>query len=216
MAPGGLVMAPFGLEAELTRLTAGPLAAPGRHQRVWMSLIAYIVVFVLTAYLAFDLWRPDVLLVGNVTIDVLGAGPKKYRAPGGAGPSESYSQCFCAGGCHRAGFLWHACSGAHVALAHLRRAWYGVPMPVQLPEVCGDRTSTALSVSLCANLPSCFRGRGNSQTSPHSGPRKDARLWLRQADGVTDSAPAALRFCTQGPSLTQQQFPKVSDVTRAL
>jgi hypothetical protein len=74
------------VEAQLTHLTAGHPSASGMQHRVAVTILSYIIVFLLAAFLAFDLWRPDVLLVGNVTIDVLGSGQKKYRAPGGEHP----------------------------------------------------------------------------------------------------------------------------------
>ena len=46
----------------------------------------YAVLVVLIAYFAFDIWRPSVLLVGNVTIDVVGPSANPQRLPGGVLP----------------------------------------------------------------------------------------------------------------------------------
>ena len=44
----------------------------------------YSVLILVLAYFAFDLWRPSILLVGNVTIDVIGNTSKPKFRPGGA------------------------------------------------------------------------------------------------------------------------------------
>ena len=49
-----------------------------------IALCMYAIVALVLAYFAFDLWRPSILLVGNVTIDLIGSGAKQKQRPGGA------------------------------------------------------------------------------------------------------------------------------------
>lgn len=48
--------------------------------------ISYAIVLLVVAFIAFELWRPSVLLVGNVTIDEFPSRGKAKRLPGGAPP----------------------------------------------------------------------------------------------------------------------------------
>lgn len=64
-------------------------------------VLVVVVSFLLITYVAFELLRPDVLLVGNVTIDVLqggtrvGASPSSSR-PGGVNDCERPACCISA------------------------------------------------------------------------------------------------------------------------
>jgi hypothetical protein len=53
---------------------------------------AFLLAAVLFSVLLFNAWRPDLLLVGNVTIDVLGTGTKATFAPGGTA-IRSFEPC---------------------------------------------------------------------------------------------------------------------------
>lgn len=48
-----------------------------------VSVLAYVLALVLSAFVTFEFCRPDLLLVGNVTIDVLESKGSRYEAPGG-------------------------------------------------------------------------------------------------------------------------------------
>lgn len=48
-----------------------------------LSLFAYLLAVVFSAFVIFEVCRPDLLLVGNVTIDVLDGKGTRYQAPGG-------------------------------------------------------------------------------------------------------------------------------------
>eukprot|EP00892_Ulva_mutabilis_P005345 jgi/Ulvmu1/3182/UM015_0223.1 len=48
------------------------------------SLFTYLVPVFLATFVVFEICRPDLLLVGNVTIDVLDGKGSRYEAPGGA------------------------------------------------------------------------------------------------------------------------------------
>jgi hypothetical protein len=49
--------------------------------RARYAMYAFLVFLV--AYFAFDFWRPSVLLVGNVTIDIIGNSANPKHLPGG-------------------------------------------------------------------------------------------------------------------------------------
>ena len=45
-------------------------------------LLSALTVFLIT-YIGFEIWRPSLLLVGNVTVDVVGNPSQPKRLPGG-------------------------------------------------------------------------------------------------------------------------------------
>lgn len=63
------------------------------------SVLAVLLAAVVTAYAVFELVRPDILLVGNVTVDVLRAGsigaPQTSTRPGGVALTPLFSSRVC-------------------------------------------------------------------------------------------------------------------------
>jgi hypothetical protein len=54
--------------------------------RSFVQCFMYAFLAIVLVYFAFDLWRPSILLVGNVTVDVIGKGKDSGKAkqrPGG-------------------------------------------------------------------------------------------------------------------------------------
>lgn len=49
-----------------------------------LRLLCLATLLLVCLYFAFDLWRPCILLVGNVTVDSIQQGSKLKQRPGGA------------------------------------------------------------------------------------------------------------------------------------
>lgn len=54
-----------------------------------LSLFAYLLAVLLSVFIVFEVCRPDLLLVGNVTVDVLESKGIRYEAAGGMEHSAS-------------------------------------------------------------------------------------------------------------------------------
>lgn len=65
------------------RAVRQPVRQPAAMACSHISFFAYLLAITLCTFILFEVFRPDLLLVGNVTIDVLETKGSRYEAPGG-------------------------------------------------------------------------------------------------------------------------------------